>query len=149
MFHAPRRWLAVATIMLLAVWGSVAAAQEAVVSAPEARALVAAGKMILVDVRTPQEWRQTGVPAGAKRVNMHNPQGPEAFVDELLAAVGGDKAAPIGVICRVGNRSTQVQRYLIAKGFTDVTNVKEGMMGGEAGPGWLRRGLPVTACTAC
>jgi rhodanese-related sulfurtransferase len=47
------------------------------------------------------------------------------------------------LICRTGNRTTQVQRYLEAQGFTQVFNVREGMAGSAAGPGWLRRGLPL------
>ena len=55
--------------------------------------------------------------------------------------------APIALICRTGNRTTQVQRYLQSQGFTNVYNVKEGMAGSGAGPGWLKRGLPVETCT--
>ncbi|MDP2795785.1 MAG: hypothetical protein Q8O25_17150 [Sulfurisoma sp.] len=46
------------------------------------------------------------------------------------------------------NRTTQVARYLEAQGFTQVFNIKEGMVGSAAGPGWIRRGLPVEPC-AC
>ena len=37
----------------------------------------------------------------------------------------------------------QAMRYLEAQGFTQVFNVREGMAGSAAGPGWLRRGLPL------
>ena len=70
------------------------------------------------------------------------------FTNALLDQVKGDKNAPIALICRTGNRTTQVQRYLQSQGFTQVYNVKEGMAGSMAGPGWLRRGLPVESCTA-
>ena len=53
---------------------------------------------------------------------------------------------PIALICRTGNRTTQVQRYLQGQGFTNVYNVKEGMAGSGAGPGWIKRGLPVESC---
>jgi len=36
-----------------------------------------------------------------------------------------------------------------AQGFTQVYNVKEGMVGSTAGPGWLKRGLPVERCAQC
>ncbi|PKM43854.1 MAG: sulfurtransferase [Gammaproteobacteria bacterium HGW-Gammaproteobacteria-1] len=118
-------------------------------TAPEAQAAVEAGKITLIDIRTPPEWRQTGVAKGALRINMHHPQGAQGFMAEVLQKVGGDKSAPIGLICRTGNRTTQVQKYLEAQGFTRVYNVKEGMAGSAAGPGWLRRGLPVEACARC
>ena len=117
-------------------------------SAPEASAAVATGKMTLIDIRTPPEWKQTGVAKGARRVNMLHPKGAQGFVDQVLAEVGGDRNAPIALICRTGNRTTQVQSYLQSVGFTKVYNVKEGMAGSAAGPGWIKRGLPVEDCAA-
>ena len=78
---------------------------------------------------------------------MKHPQGAPGFTDALLQQVNGDRNAPIALICRTGNRTTQVQRYLQSVGFTQVYNVKEGMAGSSAGPGWIKRGLPVDGCT--
>lgn len=118
-------------------------------SAPEAYEQVRAGTLTMIDIRTPQEWRQTGVPAGAYRLNMVQPGGEQGFVNEVLRLTGGDRSAPIGLVCRTGNRSSRVQQALIANGFTAVYNVREGMAGSGAGPGWARRGLPVEPCPAC
>ena len=52
-------------------------------------------------------------------------------------------------LCRAGNRTTHVQRMLREAGFTRVYNIKEGMTGSSAGPGWIARGLPVQACPRC
>lgn len=112
-------------------------------TAPEAQRLVAAGEMTLIDIRTPEEWRQTGVAHDAKLVNMVHPGGADGFVSDILKQVDGDADAPIALICRTGNRTTQVQRLLVARGFSQVYNVTEGMVGSSAGPGWLKRGLPV------
>jgi rhodanese-related sulfurtransferase len=112
-------------------------------TAPEAAAAVAAGKITLIDIRTPPEWKETGVAKGAQLINMLHPQGAPGFTNALLEKLKGDKNAPIALICRTGNRTTQVQRYLQSQGFTQVYNVREGMAGSGAGPGWLRRGLPV------
>ena len=116
-------------------------------TAPEAAAAVSAGKVTLIDIRTPPEWKETGVAKGAKLLNMLHPQGAPGFTNALLEQVKGDKNAPIALICRTGNRSTQVQRYLQSQGFTQVYNVKEGMAGSGAGPGWIKRSLPVETCT--
>lgn len=116
-------------------------------AAPEAAAAVAAGKITLIDIRTPPEWKETGIARGATLINMLHPQGAQGFTNALLEKVKGDKNAPIALICRTGNRTTQVQRYLQSVGFTQVYNVKEGMAGSGAGPGWLKRGLPVDTCT--
>jgi rhodanese-related sulfurtransferase len=124
-----------------------AARAEPDLGAPEAAAATAAGKLTLIDIRTPPEWKETGVARGARLLNMQHPQGAPGFTHALLEEVNGDRNAPIALICRTGNRTTQVQRYLQSVGFTQVYNVKEGMAGSAAGPGWIKRGLPVDACT--
>ena len=48
-----------------------------------------------------------------------------------------------------GNRSAHVQKALRQMGSTHIYNVPEGMAGSAAGPGWLRRGLPVEPCPTC
>ncbi len=121
-------------------------AQE--MSAPEAYEAVRSGKITLIDIRTPPEWKETGVAEGSTLINMIHPQGAAGFLNEVLAKVGGDRTAPIALICRTGNRTTQVHRFLKAQGFTQVY-VREGMAGSGAGPGWLARRLPVEACKAC
>jgi rhodanese-related sulfurtransferase len=117
--------------------------------APEALELAKTGKLTIVDIRRPEEWRQTGVAEGALRLDMRQPGGAQGFAQALLTRVGGDRNAPIGLICRTGNRTTQVQQALQELGFTQVYNIKEGMAGSGAGPGWIRRGLPVTPCAQC
>ena len=122
-----------------------AAQASADLSAVNAAKAAAEGKVTLVDIRTPGEWRETGYPKGAKRLNLQ--VGETAFREQLLAMVNGDKDAPVALICRTGNRTTAAQRSLQNAGFTRVFNVKEGMAGSAAGPGWLKQGLPVTTCT--
>jgi rhodanese-related sulfurtransferase len=114
-------------------------------SAPEALDKSRGGEITLIDIRTPREWRQTGIAEGALPIDMTR----KTFVQEVLDAVGGDKDAPIGIICRTGNRTTYTQKALQEMGFTNVYNVKEGMAGSGAGPGWVRRGLPVEGCQTC
>ncbi len=112
-------------------------------SAPDAQRLSVAGELTLIDIRTPEEWRQTGVAQGAKLVNMVHPGGADGFVSEILKRVDGDADAPIGLICRTGNRTTQIQRLLVSRGLSQVYNITEGMVGSSAGPGWIKRGLPL------
>ena len=82
-------------------------------------------------------------------MTIHDPGGLPGFVEAVKAALGGDLKRPIAVICATGNRSTLAQRLLARAGFTRVLNIKEGMLGGANGPGWLPRGLPVDSCGAC
>jgi rhodanese-related sulfurtransferase len=61
-------------------------------------------------------------------------------VNSIMAGAGSDldKAKPVAVICRTGNRSELATMMLQARGF-DATNVEGGM---EA---WAAEGLPFEA----
>jgi rhodanese-related sulfurtransferase len=142
-----RSTLALLVSLSAALLTGPAHAQE--IGAPEAFEASRAGKIKLIDIRTPPEWKQTGVAQGATLINMIQPQGATGFLNEVLAKVGGDRTAPIALICRTGNRTTQVQKFLKAQGFTQVYNISEGMAGSSAGPGWLARKLPVEVCSSC
>ncbi len=124
-----------------------AAAQN--ISAPEAWEAARAGKLTIIDIRTPPEWKQTRVVQGAHLVDMQHPGGPAGFMNEVLSKVGGDRTAPIALICRTGNRTSQVLRYLRSQGFSNTVHVAEGMAGSGAGPGWLARRLPTETCAVC
>jgi rhodanese-related sulfurtransferase len=94
------------------------------------------GGLTLVDIRRPEEWRETGVAKGALRIEMHDP----AFVETVLKQVNGNRNAPIALICRSGHRSGQMQKSLLDQGFTQVFSVHGGMAGDA---GWIKQGLPV------
>lgn len=140
--------LPIATLMLLSLCAH-AAEPGPNLSAPEAFALAESGRMTLIDIRRPEEWRQTGVAKDAKRINMEHPEGLIAFLRQIAREVKGDGNAPIGLICRTGNRTTYIQEVMREVGFTQVYNIKEGMVGSAAGPGWIARGLPVEPCQTC
>ncbi len=105
----------------------------------EAARRVAAGEITLVDIRRPDEWAATGSGAGALRLDLRR----DDFVAALEAAVGGNRDAPIALICARGVRSARLAGQLRDAGFTQIINVPEGMQGSDAGPGWIARGLPV------
>ncbi len=95
---------------------------------------------ILIDVREKREWDQSGMPAGAKGISISRPD----FVEAVLATMSGDKDQPVAVICRSGARSKRAADQLIAAGFTNVTNVGDGMIGRDGvGEGWLASNLEV------
>lgn len=146
----PRRHalLAAAAALLLPL-GPALAQQTAEIGPAEAQAKARAGQLTLIDVRTPDEWRETGVASGAVPINLYHAGGPEGFVKEVIARIGSKRDTPIAFICRSGNRSGQAQRLLAAQGFTNVYSVREGMSGSPVGPGWIRSGLPVETCKAC
>lgn len=115
------------------------AAETQILSAPDAAAAVAAGEMILIDIRRPAEWQSTGVAAGAVALTMHD----ASFGPSLGALLAANQGKTIGLICATGGRTAYVAEVLAQNGVTDVVDVSEGMMGNRRGPGWLERGLPV------
>jgi len=121
-----------------------AAADRGTVMAPgQANASAEAGSLVLIDIRHPTEWLETGVATPARTISMHDPKDLKAFLDAVVKAVNGDMSRPVALICASGVRSTWAQRFLAARGFRQVYNVKEGMLGTGSRPGWIRRGLPV------
>lgn len=137
-----RFFIAFAVLLALASPGAHAeAGLPPVLSAPEVRQLQVEGRILLVDIRSPGEWRKTGVAAGALTITVHR----RDFASALLVAAGGDYARPIAIICATGGRTALARRYLIAMGFSAVIDLSEGMLGSARGPGWIRRGLPVVA----
>lgn len=140
---------ATAVVACLAILPGCSRERGPSIDAPTAFAQSRSGALTLIDIRRPDEWKQTGVAQGALEINMAHPQGTAGFVKQVDAELGGDRNAPIGLICRTGNRTTQMQQALIDAGFTNVANIREGMAGSGAGPGWLARGLPVEACKTC
>ncbi|MEX0304920.1 MAG: rhodanese-like domain-containing protein [Leisingera sp.] len=108
-------------------------------TAAEAFAAAWEGEVTLVDIRTPQEWRSSGVPVGSHQIDMRR----EDFIAALQAAAGPDPAAPVALICARGVRSARLTLALAKAGFTNVVDVPEGMLGSSAGPGWIAGNLPV------
>jgi len=137
------RWISCLVLLL----GAISARAEPDISAPQAFERTKQGSLLIIDIRTPEEWRETGVIPGARRVDFY--KGPQVLLKSVLEMVGGDKNAPFAVVCHIGSRSNQAQKFLQAQGFTQVYDLREGMGGSAAGPGWLNRRLPVEACPRC
>ncbi len=116
---------------------------DSTLSAPDAYAMVQSGKLTLIDVQRPDEWKNMGIAQGALHIDMSSTQGEAGFIQQVSDKVQGDKRTSIALISQAGNRSENARQTLSAAGFTHVYNIKEGMRGSSAGPGWIARGLPV------
>lgn len=142
----PRR---LAFILILAVFAAPLWATPAIagprIDPPEAHRMAQAEKVILVDVRSPKEWQDTGTPQGALLITMHGARGVDGFAEAVEAALDGDKTRPVALICAAGGRSSYLQGQLEARGFKTVYDVGEGVMGGLLSKGWKKRGLPMSA----
>ena len=105
---------------------------------------ISAGRMVLVDVRTPSEWKATGVAPGAVTLTMGEP----GFVEKLKAVVDANPGKRVALICAAGGRSSSVQRQMAKLGIADdAVDIVEGMKGNWTSPGWIGRGLPVVPYT--
>jgi rhodanese-related sulfurtransferase len=129
----------VADMVALAA-SSVPSHAKGVLTATEAFAKAATGKITLIDIRTPEEWAEIGTGAGAQRLDMRR----DDFVFALDKLLGGDRTKPVALICARGFRSSRLSRALREGGYTNIIDVPEGMLGSYAGPGWLERGLPIS-----
>jgi rhodanese-related sulfurtransferase len=81
----------------------------------------------LYDVRRTEEWRQTGVVAGSRKLTFVDASGrpnPE-FLPRFTAEV--DKNAPVVLICRTGSRTNALARELAAQGYKKIYNVRDGI----------------------
>ncbi|NNE89874.1 MAG: rhodanese-like domain-containing protein [Silicimonas sp.] len=132
-----KRVLAVATLFLMSI--AAAWAETPILSAPDAKQQIEAGELILLDIRTPQEWRETGLAKGAWPVSMHS----RDFGTRLQAILAVYPPEQIALICAVGGRTGRVTAILEQNGIAGIVDVSEGMMGNRRGPGWIKRGLDV------
>lgn len=115
---------------------SVPAQEEEAWSAPievevaEASELMAQGDLLLLDVRTPGEVNQ-GYIEGARNIDIMSWDEFTAEVDQL------EKAEPVMVYCKVGGRSHKAAVYLAENGFTQVYDMKGGIIA------WTKAGEPI------
>jgi len=90
------------------------------------------------DVRRPEEWKQTGVVEGSKKLTFVDSNGKVTpdFVEKFTQAVG--KNDPVILICRTGSRTNALAGALTKQlGYTKVYNVKNGITR------WISEGQPV------
>lgn len=77
---------------------------------------------LLLDVRSPGEYKHMSLPKSLL-VPHEEIVGPDCDgLHRVLDAVGGERAVPIAVYCRRGNRSQVVKEALEKNGFTNVRN---------------------------
>ena len=111
---------------------SLAAAEAAKITSADAAKLVASGQAVLVDVREPAEWADTGVAAPAVLLAKSDFDGARKQWAPFLAGVG-DKT--VILYCRSGHRAGVVGAALAEKGLKVVN------AGGLKD--WQAAGLPV------
>ena len=99
------------------------------VSLEQARAEHASGKVLMIDIREPQE-HATGVAQGVVLL-------PMSQVAHRLAEIPKQADQPVLLICNTQNRSRAVTQALQEQGFSNIRYVDGGMSE------WARRGWPM------
>lgn len=115
-------------LLILALAAAVLAAGHRDIRSVEAKNLLAAKKnAFLLDVRTPAEFRQ-GRLQGAVLIPINE-------VERRIGEIPRNR--PVVVYCAVGSRSGLVAGFLAQKGYREVYNMADGIVG------WYRNGLPI------
>lgn len=102
------------------------------VSATEAARMVARGAAVLVDVREPDEWADTGVAKPAQLLALSDLTGPR---QKWKAFLNQHRQREIVLYCLSGARSARAGRVLAGEGF------KVANLGGLRA--WTDAGLPL------
>ncbi len=83
----------------------------------------------IIDIRTPAEWRETGIVKGSIPIMFFNKQG-RYDIPKFKAAL--DKTVKKGevfaLICRTGSRTAEVSRFLANELGYNVIDLKGGIM---------------------
>ncbi len=145
--HLPRRGFLMGGAALF-VAGAAVASYEAYWWTPEldtvpltvrqAHYKAVAGDILLIDIRRPEEWRETGVGEGAYPIDMRR----DDFSEAVLALREQNGGIPVALICARGVRSARTAKRLADAGVEEILDVPEGMLGSSSGPGWLQTKLP-------
>lgn len=135
-----RRRFAAACAALTLLAPTAGRAETPVITAPQAQAMMQDGKLVVLDIRSRAEWKETGLAKGAWPVSMHE----QDFGSKLNAILAKYKPDQIALICATGGRSEYVVGILEKNGVAGITDISEGMIGNGKSPGWIKRGLPLT-----
>jgi len=107
-------------------------------SAREACDATRAGTLVLIDIRTPEEWRDTGLAQGAIALDAETP----GFEVRLAGLRLDHPGKRIALIDRNGGLSSSLREKLAGRGWREIVAVRGGMLGPG---GWLAERLPVVA----
>ncbi|MBT7308307.1 MAG: peptidylprolyl isomerase [Gammaproteobacteria bacterium] len=104
----------------------------------ELKALLKEEKVTLVDIRRPEEWKQTGVVEGSEMITAFTKRGgihPQ-FSEKFLQRFKPEER--VVIICRTGSRTARLAQALVKElGWKQVYNVEKGITG------WIKQENPV------
>jgi len=127
-------------VFLVLVTGLVNAEELKNLSVEQVEALQKKGDALIIDVRTEQEWKQSGIIPNSKPLQFFDKQG-HANAKQWLAKLQQLKSSPdqpVVLVCRSGNRSGMVGRFLTENvGMKNISHLSTGIQS------WIKAGKPV------
>ena len=91
---------------------------------------------LVVDVRTPEEWKSTGMIPGSKGLTYFDATGgydKEGWLNQLQPWAAAAPGQPVILVCRSGNRSATVGKMLLSEGgYGKVYHLEKGIRGWSA-----------------
>ena len=115
------------------------AAASELMSVQDAYQQSKADELILIDIRSRQEWRDSGIAETAVPLSMHE----NGFLEGFAKIKRDNPDKKIALICATGGRTNFIQSELRKRNLGHVIDVSEGMFGNHRGKGWIASGLPV------
>jgi rhodanese-related sulfurtransferase len=94
----------------------------------------------VIDIRTEEEWKETGIIEGSHKITFFNEKG-QALLADWFFEIGHlvkDKKEPLIVYCAHANRSKSLAEGLVEMGFENVYELKDGIENG-----WIKVGKKV------
>ena len=91
----------------------------------------------VIDIRTEQEWKDTGIIEGSHKITFFNDKGQPLLADWFFE-VGHlitDKKEPFIIYCAHASRSKSLGEGLVHMGFENVYELKDGIENG-----WIKAG---------
>ncbi|MRJ01974.1 MAG: rhodanese-like domain-containing protein [Epsilonproteobacteria bacterium] len=97
---------------------------------PEELKELAEKGVVIIDIRTPMEWQQTGVVPGSKLLTFFDLYGNydiDSFMEEFQKLVP-TKETPFILVCRTGSRTATVGNFLANQmGYTNAMHLAGGI----------------------
>jgi len=102
------------------------------------------GNILIIDIRTSNEWKMTGIIPDSVLINMHddNHQERKEFLEELKKKLSLNQNKNIAFICASGARSKIVSDFLVNEGYSNIFHIPDGILG-KQNDGWLFQGYPI------
>ncbi len=96
--------------------------------------------VLVIDIRTAWEWKETGIIEGSKKMTFLSEQGQPLWADWFfeLGKTLKDKSEPFIIYCAHASRTYQLGNYLAQAGFENIYDLKGGIENG-----WIKAGEKV------